>query len=248
MRPRDLNANWIGNRICLSVPARGVEDSKLIWDYFAGCAIPSILAADHAPDRLKSLISEIHAVVPVVSVALGNSGDATQWDKALLAVDGNQVHLNQPATQSGYAVGYTASKGWNVWVNGVVEPAGTPGLVRIPWIHTSPDHGIIPVDTVAAWFTETGTTALKIHPVGKASYEELVSIAKAAADNGIEAVEPAGGITAENFHFVVGALFDGGAKYVLPHIFSAVEDKETHEVSVDKIETFVEMCTVYETP
>lgn len=150
MRPNELNVNWIDNRICLSVPAHGVEESRMIWEQFRGCVIPSILAADYSAEVFNRLIHEIHAVVPVVSVALGNAGDATQWDKALGAVDGSQIHLNQPATQTGYATGYVAGKGWDVWVNGVVEPTGTPGIVRIPWIHTKPEHATLPVDAVAA--------------------------------------------------------------------------------------------------
>lgn len=58
----------------------------------------------------------------------------------------------------------------------------------------------------------------------------------------MEAVEPAGGITAANFQQIVDALFAGGVKYVLPHVFSAVEDTATHEVIPAKIAQFVELC------
>lgn len=234
-----LPINWLNGKAALSVPLHSVHEAQTLWDSFGGVVIPSVEAASFPdPETLRVQVTEALDVVPVVSIALGNDGDASQWWKALVASRNLPVHVNQPAVTAPFALEYLSKQDEPILVNGIVEPTDRKDIVRVAVSSTR-----ITIETeigrVLDLFRENGIRSLKLHPIRGIPYDILSDIGKLCSQAGIEIIEPAGGLNQANFAGVMQSLLSSGISRVFPHVFSAVENKERTSLDLASVAWFL---------
>lgn len=198
-----------------------------------GFVVPGIVASDYENSKDGILkVEELKKAADVISVGLGGGGNPDNWKKVLEIAEGSQPgHINQPFEKSSYAAGYLQSKGITQDINGLVAPAGKVGFVKLA--------GSIEMRVVE--FVELalalGVQSIKFMPANGLNHlDELVFLCKVAADRGIQAIEPAGGITSENIGEMIHAVRDTGIPLFMPHIFGSTIDRETGKTIPAKVE------------
>jgi 2-dehydro-3-deoxy-phosphogluconate aldolase len=203
--------------------AKDQENAKEIIEAGEGYIVPGIVASDFEKieDGIKK-VEELKEVTTIVSIGLGDNGNPANWDKVLeIAAGSNPGHINQPFEKSSYSRGYLKAKGLDQAVNGLVVPAGKVGYVKVSGME-------IKVEDLVELALSMGINSIKFMPLkGTKHLEELVYLCKVAAEKGITAIEPAGGISTDNIAYIVGAVRDTGIQVFMPHIFGSTIDKET---------------------
>lgn len=223
----------LNGRVAVNLLARDAANAREVWEATEGHAAIGVLLADHpSVEAAVRQVRSFQEVIPVVSVGLG-AGDPNQWQRvADTALQTDPGHVNQVFPAAGYTVGALRAKGMaggNV-VNALVSPTGIPGRVIISTGPRSSHTPAAQVDcaTAAAMLAEVGVDSVKFFPIeGDARLPEVAAMAKAAAEAGIPVFEPTGGITVANVARVVETCLKAGSPVVMPHIYSAIIDKET---------------------
>lgn len=215
--------NKIDDFLLFNFLAKDKQNAKELIEAGAGYIVPGIVSSDfeNIEDGIAKVV-ELKEVAPVVSIGLGDGGNPENWEKVLKIAEGsNPGHLNQPFEKSSYSRGYLKAKGLNQVVNGLVAPAGKVGYVKLAGFEMK-------VEDLVDMAKSMGIESIKFMPLkGMTHLEELVYLCKVAAEKEITAIEPAGGISAENIFDIVQAVQGTGIPLFMPHIFGSTLDKET---------------------
>jgi 2-dehydro-3-deoxy-phosphogluconate aldolase len=213
----------IDNFLLFNFLAKDQDNAKEIIEAGEGYIVPGIVSSDfeRIEDGIQK-VKELKEVTPIVSIGLGDNGNPANWDKVLeIAAGSNPGHINQPFEKSSYSRGYLNAKGLDQAVNGLVVPSGKVGYVKVSGME-------IKVEDLVDLALSMGINSIKFMPLkGTTHLEELVYLCKVAAQKGITAIEPAGGISADNIADIVGAVRDTGIPVFMPHVFGSTIDKET---------------------
>lgn len=230
------------DRVCLNCLTNSVENAKELYEAAEGHVALGLLSADY-PD-VESAIEDMKRYQPEVdnciSVGLG-AGNPGQW-KAVAEISAaiRPKHINQTFTAGGYT---RALVGESPFMNSMVAPSGTPGMVKISTgpIAKNMEAAVVPVSTAIAMAKEQGANSLKFFPMGGLKCkEELIEVAKACAENDFY-LEPTGGIDLENFKEILTIIVDAGVKKIIPHVYSSIIDKETGATRVEDVKTLYAM-------
>lgn len=230
------------DRVCLNCLTNSVENAKELYEATEGHVALGLLSADY-PD-VESAIEDMKKYQPEVdnciSVGLG-AGNPGQW-KAVAEISAviRPKHINQTFTAGGYTRALT---GEYPFMNSMVAPSGTPGMVKISTgpIAKDMEPAIVPVSSAIAMAKEQGANSLKFFPMGGLKCkEELIEVAKACAENDFY-LEPTGGIDLGNFKEILSIIVDAGVKKIIPHVYSSIIDKETGATKVEDVKTLYAM-------
>lgn len=217
------NLRKIDDFLLFNFLSKDQENAKEIIEAGEGYIIPGIVSSDFEKieDGIRKVV-ELKEVSPIVSIGLGDNGNPANWDKVLGIAEGsNPGHINQPFEKSSYSRGYLQAKGLDQIVNGLVAPAGKVGYVKVAGMEMM-------VENLVDLAISMGINSIKFMPLkGTTHLEELVYLCKIAADKGITAIEPAGGISGDNIAQIVDAVRGTGIPIFMPHIFGSTIDKET---------------------
>lgn len=228
------------NRVAVNFLARDPKNAKEVYDAMDGNAIIGLLSSqfdttEAAIEMGKAYLKEI----PVLSIGLGN-GDPKQWHAvAEIASSLDSGHANQVFPAAGYTKGMLDARKCNsTFVNALVRPTGTPGIVEISTGPNSQDQekALVAVETAIAMLKEVGVSSVKFfHMKGLTHLEELKVVAEASAKLGMPVIEPTGGITPENVAEIVKVCLDAGVERIVPHIYGSVIDKNTGKTNTDLV-------------
>jgi len=210
---------FIAGRVALSVLADDPANARDIWDAGRGSVLPAVAAARYPDARaFCDAVSACRSAVPSVSAALGGGADVRQWHKVLAAGHNGAGHLNQPLSTAGYAKGACPQ----AWVNGVVIPGSRSRVL----LETVGGAEIELSPTAAAQLVrEAQLDALKLHPaLPDTPVSAIVEVAQAAAEAGVTAFEPAGGLDLDATPRLLARLLEVPRLLFIPHVFGAVRD------------------------
>lgn len=229
--------NKIDDFLLFNFLAKNKENAAEIMEAGKGFVVPGIVSSDFAniEDGVKK-VNELKEVAEVVSIGLGDNGNPANWNKVLHIAEGSEPgHINQPFDKTSYAIGYLTAKGINQVVNGLVAPTGKVGYVKL-------STGLeLKVEDLVDLALAMGIESIKFMPLkGLTHLEELVYLCLVAAEKGIQAIEPAGGISAENIAEIVNAVRDTGIPVFMPHVFGSTIDKETGRTIPDEVAKIIQ--------
>jgi 2-dehydro-3-deoxy-phosphogluconate aldolase len=242
----DLNVyNFYKNRVAFNFLAKDADNGKDVYDALEGNAFIGVLSKQFKTvEEGVAYIKEFNKKVPQISVGLG-AGDPNQWKAARdIAGEVNPAHVNQVYTTAAYTQGYLRGKGCkNTIVNSLMSPTGTPGKVRIATgpVSSKLQDGVVDVDTALSMMKDSGVNSVKFFDIhGDSCLEELKVVAEACARNGIQIIEPTGGITAENIVSIVKVCLETGVEKIIPHVYSSAIDKSTGLTNIDIVKDIYE--------
>lgn len=225
----DLQPNFYHDRVALNVLANSVVNAKACYDAADGHIVLGVLTKNYATDEAAINDMRIYqdAIHNAVSVGLG-AGDPRQ--SAMVARVSAAIkpqHVNQVFT----GVGATrALLGENeTFINALVSPTGTPGIVNVATgpLSSQTAAGNVPVATAIAMIKDMGGSSVKYFPMGGLAHlDEFKAVAKACAEADF-ALEPTGGLDLENFETVLQVAVDAGVAKIIPHVYSSIIDKAT---------------------
>ncbi|MEH7238823.1 KDGP aldolase [Bacillus sp. JJ1562] len=228
----------IDNFLIFNFLTKDKRNAKEIMEAGKGYIVPGIVSSDFVSieDGVKK-VNELKEVADVISIGLGENGNPANWEKVLKIAEGSQPgHINQPFVKTSYSIGYLNSKGIDQVVNGLVAPSGKVGFVTL-------STGVeMRVEELVELALGMGIESIKFMPLkGKTHLEELVYLCKVAADKGLKAVEPAGGISSENIVDIVNAVRPIGIPVFMPHVFGSTIDKETGRTIPEEVEKIIKL-------
>lgn len=242
----DLNKyKFYKNRVAFNFLAKDADNGRDVAEALDGNAFIGVISKQFKTvEEAVVYIKEFTKKVPQVSVGLG-AGDPNQWKMAMeISGEVNPAHVNQVYTTAPYVQGYLRGKGCtNTIVNALMSPTGTPGKVRIATGPASSklEAGIVDVDTALAMMKDTGVNSVKFFDIhGDSCLEEVKAVAEACVRNGIQIIEPTGGITADNIVPIVKVCLEAGVEKVIPHVYSSAIDKSTGLTNVDIVKDIYE--------
>lgn len=231
--------NFYKGRVALNVLTNSLENAKAIYDATEGHVVVGLLSADYpdVPSAIADMKQYQEAIDNAISVGLG-AGNPKQW-RAVAEI--SAVLKPQHANQVFPAVGFTRAKIDNdtSFINTLVSPSGTPGMVKIttgPLSSQAPD-GIVPIESAIALIKDMGGSSIKFFPMkGLATKDEFIAVAQACAEHDL-ALEPTGGIDLDNFEEIVQIALDAGVKEIIPHVYTSIIDKESGSTRIEDVET-----------
>lgn len=233
-----INQNKLDNFLLFNFLAKDKENAKEIIEAGDGFVVPGIVSSDfeNIEDAVNK-VKELKEVAPMISIGLGNGGDTSNWKKVLqIAEHSNPGHINQPFEKTSYSMGYLNGTGLEQAVNGLVAPTGKIGFVKL----TSGQE--LTVEEFVNLAVMLGVQSIKFMPVnGLVHLDELVYLTTVAADRGIKAIEPAGGISADNIVEMVKAVEPTGIELFMPHIFGSSIDKATGRTKPEEVRKIVQL-------
>ncbi|ELZ5938682.1 MULTISPECIES: 2-dehydro-3-deoxy-phosphogluconate aldolase [Providencia] len=238
-----LSPNFYQNRVCLNVLAGSHQNAKDIYQAAETFVVVGVLSKNY-PD-LDSAIADMRVYAKetdnALSVGLG-AGDPNQSTiVSLISQEIQPQHVNQVFTGAPIS---RALLGQNeTFVNALVSPSGTVGMVKIstgPLSSQAPE-GIVPVETAIMMLKDMGASSIKFFNMKGLTYiEEYKAVAKACAKFDFS-LEPTGGIDLENFPQILQIALDAGVKKIIPHIYSSIIDKESGDTRPDDVRKLLEM-------
>ncbi|EML1935712.1 KDGP aldolase family protein [Providencia sp. 21OH12SH02B-Prov] len=238
-----LSPNFYRNRVCLNVLAGSHQNAKDIYQAAETFVVVGVLSKNY-PD-LDSAIADMRVYAKetdnALSVGLG-AGDPNQSTMvSLISQEIQPQHVNQVFTGAPIS---RALLGQNeTFVNALVSPSGTVGMVKIstgPLSSQAPE-GIVPVETAIMMLKDMGASSIKFFNMKGLTYiEEYKAVAKACAKFDFS-LEPTGGIDLENFPQILQIALDAGVKKIIPHIYSSIIDKESGDTRPDDVRKLLEM-------
>ncbi|ELX8377728.1 KDGP aldolase family protein [Providencia vermicola] len=238
-----LSPNFYQNRVCLNVLAGSHQNAKDIYQAAETFVVVGVLSKNY-PD-LDSAIADMRVYAKetdnALSVGLG-AGDPNQSTMvSLISQEIQPQHVNQVFTGAPIS---RALLGQNeTFVNALVSPSGTVGMVKIstgPLSSQAPE-GIVPVETAIMMLKDMGASSIKFFNMKGLTYiEEYKAVAKACAKFDFS-LEPTGGIDLENFPQILQIALDAGVKKIIPHIYSSIIDKESGDTRPDDVRKLLEM-------
>lgn len=242
----DLNVfNFYKNRIAFNFLAKDADNGKDVYDALDGNAFIGVLSKQFKTvDEGVSYIKEFTKKVPQVSVGLG-AGDPNQWIAARdIAGEVNPAHVNQVFSTAPYTQGYLRGKGCkNTIVNSLISPTGTPGKVKITTgpVSSKLEGGIVDVDGALSMMKDSGVNSVKFFDIhGDSCLDEVKAVAEACVRNGIQILEPTGGISAENIVPIVKVCLEAGVEKIIPHVYSSAIDKSSGLTNIEIVKDIYE--------
>lgn len=238
-----LSPNFYQNRVCLNVLAGSHQNAKDIYQAAETYVVVGVLSKNY-PD-LDSAIADMRIYAQetdnALSVGLG-AGDPNQSTMvSLISKEIQPQHVNQVFT--GAPISRALLGQDETFVNALVSPSGTVGMVKIstgPLSSQSPE-GIVPVETAIMMLKDMGASSIKFFNMKGLTYiEEYKAVAQACAKYDFS-LEPTGGIDLENFPQILQIALDAGVKKVIPHIYSSIIDKESGDTRPDDVRKLLEM-------
>lgn len=223
--------------LLLNFLAKDQDNAAEIMEAGDGYIVPGIVSSDF--DTIEAgveKVKELKEVSPVVSIGLGDGGNPENWEKVLkIASESNPGHINQPFEKSSFSHGYLHGIGLDQVVNGLVSPSGKVGTVKLAGVEMK-------VEDFVGLAISMGVVSIKFMPLkGTTHLEELVYLCRVAAENGIQSVEPAGGISANNIVEIVDAVRETGISLFMPHIFGSTIDKQTGRTLPEQVRKIVNL-------
>ena len=221
--------NFYRGRVALNVLTNSIENAQQIYETVDGHVVLGILSANH-PDVMSAIEDMKRYQITVdnaISVGLG-AGNPKQWQAvAEISAVIQPQHVNQVFP----AVGYTRAKIGNdkAWINTLVSPTGTPGMVKITTgeLSSKGTAGIVPIEAAINLIKDMGGNAIKFFPMaGLETRAEYIVVAEACAAAGFS-LEPTGGIDLENFEEILQIALDAGVAKIIPHVYTSIIDAET---------------------
>lgn len=209
--------------------AKDKENGKEVMDAARGYAVPGIVATNYTTaEEAAKAIDDLQKTAEVVSVGLGGGGDWNNWRNVLhIARLEPDCHINQPIETAGL----TNKLLPETYTNALVRPTGKIGIVKL----SSGDE--ITAEEAVDYCLSAGIPSIKFMSVEGTKYlDELIYLAKVAADKGIYGIEPAGGIGAENICEITTAIQKTGIPFYMPHIFGKTIDQATGRTKPEEIE------------
>lgn len=209
--------------------AKDKENGKEVMDAARGYAVPGIVATNYTTaEEAAKAINDLQKTAEVVSVGLGGGGDWNNWRNVLhIARLEPDCHINQPIETAGL----TNKLLPETYTNALVRPTGKIGIVKL----SSGDE--ITAEEAVDYCLSAGIPSIKFMSVEGTKYlDELIYLAKVAADKGIYGIEPAGGIGAENIYEITTAIQKTGIPFYMPHIFGKTIDQATGRTKPEEIE------------
>ncbi|MCA1035912.1 KDGP aldolase family protein [Bacillus infantis] len=225
----------LNDYILFNFLAKDKENAEEIISAGEGYIVPGIVSSDFtAIEEAAKTVEEIKEVAPLVSIGLGDGGNPANWEKVLgIAAKSQPGHINQPFEKSSYVRGVLYGMGQKQMVNGLVAPTGRIGYVKAGGVEMAAEEL---VELAAAM----GIPSIKFMPLkGTIHLEELTYLTKAAAQKGIMAIEPAGGISESNITEIIAAVKDTGIPLFMPHIFGSTIDKHTGRTLAEEVAKIV---------
>ena len=192
---------------------------------YIGIMVKNFSSADEAVEQIESFQQ---AKIPV-SVGLG-AGDPAQWNRvAEVAIKTKPVHVNQVFPAAGYTLAGLKSVGSDhTMVNALISPVSIGKVSVCTGPQSRNFQEGISCDGAAAMLHEIGIHSVKFYPIeGQARLDEVAEMVRAAVRQGIKIFEPTGGIDAHSVHKVVEVCAENGAEIIIPHIYTALIDKNT---------------------
>lgn len=238
-----LSPNFYQNRVCLNVLAGSHQNAKDIYQAAETYVVVGVLSKNY-PD-LDSAIADMRIYAQetdnALSVGLG-AGDPNQSTMvSLISKEIQPQHVNQVFT--GAPISRALLRQDETFVNALVSPSGTVGMVKIstgPLSSQSPE-GIVPVETAIMMLKDMGASSIKFFNMKGLTYiEEYKAVAQACAKYDFS-LEPTGGIDLENFPQILQIALDAGVKKIIPHIYSSIIDKESGDTRPDDVRKLLEM-------
>jgi len=238
--------SFMKDRVAVNFLAGDLNNAKEVMDAMEGHALVGILSkqfdsVEEGVEKVNEWLSEL----PSVSVGMGGGDPAQAVKAAMIACQTNPGHVNQPFTGAGFAAGALRAKGANeTAINVMMAPTGIPGKVKVNTGKFSVQEAdaLVDVDTAMAMIKDMEADSVKFFPMGGLkSLEELKAVAEACVRQGIQLIEPTGGITPENFEAIVQVCLDAGVPYVMPHVYGSVMDKETGMTNIDQVRKIYEV-------
>ncbi|EMI5490853.1 KDGP aldolase family protein [Providencia stuartii] len=238
-----LSPNFYQNRVCLNVLAGSHQNAKDIYQAAETYVVVGVLSKNY-PD-LDSAIADMRIYAQetdnALSVGLG-AGDPNQSTMvSLISKEIQPQHVNQVFT--GAPISRALLGQDETFVNALVSPSGTVGMVKIstgPLSSQSPE-GIVPVETAIMMLKDMGASSIKFFNMKGLTYiEEYKAVAQACAKYDFS-LEPTGGIDLENFPQILQIALDAGVKKIIPHIYSSIIDKESGNTRPDDVRKLLEM-------
>lgn len=238
-----LSPNFYQNRVCLNVLAGSHQNAKDIYQAAETYVVVGVLSKNY-PD-LDSAIADMRIYAQetdnALSVGLG-AGDPNQSTMvSLISKEIQPQHVNQVFT--GAPISRALLGQDETFVNALVSPSGTVGMVKIstgPLSSQSPE-GIVPVETAIMMLKDMGASSIKFFNMKGLTYiEEYKAVAQACAKYDFS-LEPTGGIDLENFPQILQIALDAGVKKIIPHIYSSIIDKESGDTRPDDVRKLLEM-------
>lgn len=231
------------DRICLNVLAGSLENAKKIVEAAEGYAAIGILSSSY-PD-VSSAVVDMQRYQEItqdrLSVGLGGGNPKQCYAVAELSAILKPAHVNQVFALVGST--RTAVAESDSWINAMIAPSGTPGLVCIS---TGPkssaeEKALIPVATAVAMIQEMGGNSIKFFPMGGLkTKEEYRAVARACAHAGL-ALEPTGGIDLANFKEIMQIALEEQVQQIIPHVYSSIIDSVTGNTRIEDVRTLLAM-------
>nr|WP_223593894.1 KDGP aldolase [Neobacillus bataviensis] len=217
--------------------AKDKDNAAAIIEAGDGYIVPGIVSSDFESieDGIKK-VKELKEAAPVVSIGLGDNGNPANWGKVLAIAEGSDPgHINQPFEKSSYSSGYLKAKGLNQAINGLVSPAGKVGYVKVAGMEMK-------VENLVDLALSMEINSIKFMPLkGTTHLEELIYLCRVAAEKGITAIEPAGGISADNIVSIVNGVRETGIPVFMPHIFGSAVDKTTGRTIPEEVAKIINL-------
>ncbi|NMT48615.1 2-dehydro-3-deoxy-phosphogluconate aldolase [Providencia stuartii] len=238
-----LSPNFYQDRVCLNVLAGSHQNAKDIYEAAETFVVVGMLSKNY-PD-LTSAIADMRIYAKetnnALSVGLG-AGDPNQSTMVSLISKAIQPqHVNQVFT--GAPISRALLGQDETFVNALVSPSGTKGMVKIstgPLSSQAPD-GIVPVETAIMMLKDMGASSIKFFNMKGLTYiEEYKVVAQACAKFDFS-LEPTGGIDLENFSQILQIALDAGVKKIIPHIYSSIIDKESGNTRPEDVRQLLTM-------
>lgn len=238
-----LSPNFYQDRVCLNVLAGSHQNAKDIYEAAETFVVVGVLSKNY-PD-LTSAIADMRIYAKetnnALSVGLG-AGDPNQSTMVSLISKAIQPqHVNQVFT--GAPISRALLGQDETFVNALVSPSGTKGMVKIstgPLSSQTPD-GIVPVETAIMMLKDMGASSIKFFNMKGLTYiEEYKVVAQACAKFDFS-LEPTGGIDLENFSQILQIALDAGVKKIIPHIYSSIIDKESGNTRPEDVRQLLTM-------
>lgn len=231
------------NRVCLNVLGNSVENAKDIFEAAEGHVFVGVLSKSYpsVETAVEDMNRYMEAIDGAVSVGLG-AGDPKQWKMvAEISKEVQPQHVNQVCTATGFTRGLLGQS--DTYVNSLLSPTGTPGLVNMA---TGPESSklepiLVPIDTAITMLKEMGANSVKFYPMrGLETLEEYKAVCEACARNDFM-VEPTGSLDLENFEPILQVALDAGVKKIIPHVYSSVIDSNTNDTRIDDVKTLYDI-------
>ncbi|AXO19939.1 TPA: KDGP aldolase family protein [Providencia stuartii] len=238
-----LSPNFYQDRVCLNVLAGSHQNAKDIYEAAETFVVVGVLSKNY-PD-LTSAIADMRIYAKetnnALSIGLG-AGDPNQSTMVSLISKAIQPqHVNQVFT--GAPISRALLGQDETFVNALVSPSGTKGMVKIstgPLSSQAPD-GIVPVETAIMMLKDMGASSIKFFNMKGLTYiEEYKVVAQACAKFDFS-LEPTGGIDLENFSQILQIALDAGVKKIIPHIYSSIIDKESGNTRPEDVRQLLTM-------